>query len=68
MLESTSDTKPYATSVVPAEVEPAMVKLAVAESDKAFHRLLHQHVAALIRPPIRGPSLPLFLQNLSLLI
>jgi hypothetical protein len=68
MLESGIEIEPYALSAVPAEVDPAMVGFGVAARDTLLIRPRCHHVTASMRPPIRGPSVSLFLQNLSLLI
>lgn len=68
MVESGIEIEPYALSAVSAEVNPAMIRLGVAAGDTLLIRPRCHHVAASMRPPNRGPSVPLFLQNLSLLI
>jgi len=68
MLESATEIEAYAVSAVSAEVNPVMVKLAAVAGDTSFVHPPSHHVAVSVGPPIRGPGVPLFLQNLSLLI
>jgi hypothetical protein len=67
MLESANEIDPYAISAASAEVNPVTVKLGAVSADTLIRPPSH-HVAASVGPPIRGPSVPLFLRNLSLLI
>jgi hypothetical protein len=68
MLESDTEIEPYAVSVVSAEVDPVMFKLDTVAGDTFFVHPASKHVAASLWPSIRGPGVPLFLQNLSFLI
>ena len=68
MLESATDIKIYAISAASAEVDPATAKIGVTATNTLFRRKPYHHVSTAMRPPIRGPSVPLFLENLSLLI
>jgi hypothetical protein len=68
LLESASEIKFYAVSACSAEVDPTMAKLPVGSTDWSLARPAYHRVSASMRVPVRGPSVPLFLQNLSLLI
>ena len=69
MLESGTASNPLAISAVPAKGDPGMVEIGAAPSRGiVIPALSRHHVAASMSAPIRGPSVPLFLQNLSLLI
>jgi hypothetical protein len=68
MLESVTEKKEYVISAVAPELNPATVKLAVAASDTFLLAQPHFHVGTSKGPPIRGPSAPIYLRNLSLLI
>ncbi len=68
MLESSSEVKEYAIAAPAAEVNPARVNLAAAIDSPLFSSQPHFHLAYSLNPNIRGPSLPLYLQTLTLLI
>lgn len=58
-----------AVSIMSGVEKPDTAKLAVVASNTTIvSRQPYHHVAASMRPPIRGPSIPIYLQNLSLLI
>lgn len=68
MLESSSEIKEYAIAAPAAEVNPARVNLAASVNSALFSSQPHSHLAASMSPNIRGPSVPLYLQTLTLLI
>jgi hypothetical protein len=68
MLESSSEIKEYAIVAPVVEVNPARVNLAASVNSALFTSQRHFHLAASMSPNIRGPSVPLYLQTLSLLI
>ena len=57
-----------AVSTMSGVERPDTVKLAAVASDTIVSQQPHHHVAFTMRPPIRGPNNPIYLQNLSLLI
>ena len=68
MLESSSEVKAYAIAAPAVEVNPVKVNPAASVSS-AFFSFQHQfHLAYSLSPNIRGPSVPLYLQTLTLLI
>ncbi len=68
MLESSTESKEYAIAAPAAEVNPARVQIAVSVNSALFVSQPHHYLATLIGPLIRSPSVPLYLQTLSLLI
>ncbi len=68
MLESSTESKEYAIAAPAAEVNPARVQIAVSVNSALFVSQPHSHLATSMSPLIRGPSVPLYLQTLSLLI
>ncbi len=68
MLESSTEIKEYAIAAPAAEVNPARVQIAVSVNSALFVSQPHSHLAASMSPLIRGPSVPLYLKTLSLLI
>ena len=68
MLESSPELKEYAILVPVAEVNPARVILAASVNSALFSSQPHFHLAYSLSPNIRGPSVPLYLQTLTLLI
>ena len=68
ILESATAIEAYAPSVASAELNHAMGKIPAVVGGSLFISLSSHHATASNEPPIRGPSVPLFLQNLSLLI
>jgi hypothetical protein len=68
MLESSPELQEYALAAPAAEVNPARVQIAASVSSALFSSQPHFHLAASMSPNIRGPSVPLYLQTLSLLI
>ena len=68
MLESSSEVKAYAIAAPAVEANPVNVNPAASVSS-AFFSFQHQfHLAYSLSPNIRGPSVPLYLQTLTLLI
>ena len=68
MFESSSEVKAYAIAAPAVEVNPVKVNPAASVSS-AFFSFQHQfHLAYSLSPNIRGPSVPLYLQTLTLLI
>ena len=68
MLESSPELKEYAILVPAAEINPARVNLAASVNSAFFSSQPYFHLAYSMSPNIRGPSVPLYLQTLSLLI
>ena len=68
MLESSTEIKEYAIAAPAAEVNPARAKIAASVNEILFLSQPHDHLAALISPNIRGPSVPIYLQKQSFLI
>lgn len=68
MLESSPKSKEYAIAAPAAEVNPARVNLAASVNSALFVSQPHSHLAPSMSPNIRGPSVPLYLQTLTLLI
>lgn len=68
MLESSTEIKEYAIAAPAAEVNPARVQIAVSVNSALFVSQPHSHLATSMSPLIRVPSVPLYLQTLSLLI
>ncbi len=68
MLESSPTSKEYAIAAPAAEVNPARVNLAASVNSVLFSPQPHFHLAYSMSSNIRGPSVPLYLQTLTLLI
>ena len=68
MLESSSEIKAYAIVAPAAEVNPARLHIATSVNSASFSSQPHSHLAASMSPNIRGPSVPLYLETLTLLI
>ncbi len=68
MRESSPKSIEYAIAAPAAEVNPARVNLAASVSSSLFSSQPHSLLAASMSPNIRGPSVPLYLQTLTLLI
>ena len=68
MLESSPESKEYAIAAPAAEVNPARVNLTASVNTAFFSSQPHFHLAYSLSPNIRGPSVPLYLQTLTLLI
>ncbi len=68
MLESSSEVKEYAIAAPTVEVNSAPVNLAASENSTFFSSQPQFHLAHSLSPNIRGPSVPLYLQTLTLLI
>ena len=68
MLESSPKSKQYAIIVPAAEVNSAKISLAAAVYSSLFPSQFHFHLAYSLSPNIRGPSVPLYLKTLTLLI
>ena len=68
MLESSSELKEYAIATLVAEVNPARVNLAASVNNVLLSSQSHFHLTYSMSPNIRGPSVPLYLQTLTLLI
>ena len=68
MLESSPKSKKYAIAAPAAEVNPARVNLAASVNSTLFSPQPHFHLAYSMSSNIRGPSVPLYLQTLTLLI
>ena len=67
-LESSSEIKEYAVAAPAAKLNPVRVKIAASANNVLFLSQSHYHLAASLSPNIRGPSVPLYLQTLTLLI
>ena len=68
MLESSSEVKEYTIAAPAAEVNPARVNLAASVNSAFFSFQPQFHLTYSLSPNIRGPSVPLYLQTLTLLI
>jgi hypothetical protein len=68
MLESSPKSQEYAIAAPAAEVNPARVNLAASVNSALFSPQPHFHLTYSMSSNIRGPSVPLFLQTLTLLI
>ena len=68
MLESSPELKEYAIAAPAAEINPARVNIAASVNSALFSSQPHFHLAYSLSPNIRGPSVPLYLQTLTLLI
>ena len=68
MLESSTEIKEYAIVAPAAEVNPSRAKIAVSVSEVLLLSQPHYHLAAVISPNIRGPSVPIYLQKQTFLI
>ena len=68
MLESSSEVKEYAIAAPAAEINSARVNLAVTVNSVLLSFQPQFHLAHSMSPNIRGPSVPLYLQTLTLLI
>lgn len=68
MLESSPTSKEYAIAAPAAEVNPARVNLAASVNSALFSPQPHFHLTYSMSSNIRGPSVPLYLQTLTLLI
>ena len=68
MLGSSPESKEYAIAAPAAEVNPAWVNLAASVNSILCSSQPHFHLAHSVSPNIRGPSVPLYLQTLTLLI
>jgi hypothetical protein len=68
MLESSSEIKEYAIAAPAAEANPARVHIAASVNSALFVSQPHSHLDASMSPNIRGPSVPLYLETLTLLI
>ena len=68
MLESSPKSKEYTIAAPAAEVNPARVNLAASVNSTLFSPQPHFHLAYSMSSNIRGPSVPLYLQTLTLLI
>ena len=68
MLESSPKSIEYAIAAPAAEVNPARVNLAASVNSTLFSPQPHFHLAYSMSSNIRGPSAPLYLQTLTLLI
>ena len=68
MLESSSEVKEYAIAAPAVEVNPARVSLAASVNSAFFSSQPQFHLTYSLSPNIRGPSVPLYLQTLTLLI
>ena len=68
MLESSPESKEYAIAAPAAEVNPARVNLAASVNSALFSPQPHFYLAYSMSSNIRGPSVPLYLQTLTLLI
>ncbi len=68
MLESSPKSIEYAIAAPAAEVNPARVNLAASANSALFSSQPHFHLAYSMSSNIRGPSVPLYLQTLTLLI
>lgn len=68
MLESSPKSQEYAIAAPAAEVNPARVNLAASVNSALFSPQPHFHLTYSMSSNIRGPSVPLYLQTLTLLI
>ena len=68
MLESSPKSTEYAIAAPAAEVNPARVNLAASVNSVLFSPQPHFHLAYSMSSNIRGPSVPLYLRTLTLLI
>ncbi len=68
MLESSPKSMEYAIAAPAAEVNPARVNLAASVNSALFSPQPHFHLVYSMSSNIRGPSVPLYLQTLTLLI
>ena len=68
MLESSPKSIEYAIAAPAAEVNPARVNLAASINSALFSPQPHFHLTYSMSSNIRGPSVPLYLQTLTLLI
>ena len=68
MLESSPKSEEYAIAAPAAEVNPARVNLAASVNSALFSPQPHFHLTYSMSSNIRGPSVPLYLQTLTLLI
>jgi hypothetical protein len=68
MLESSPELEEYAIAAPTAEVNPARVNLAATVNSALFSSQPYSHLTYSLSPNIRGPSVPLYLQTLTLLI
>lgn len=68
MLESSPKSQEYAIAAPAAEVNPARANLAASVNSALFSPQPHFHLTYSMSSNIRGPSVPLFLQTLTLLI
>jgi len=68
MLESSPKSQEYAIAAPAAEVNPARVNLAASVNSVLFSPQHHFHLTYSMSSNIRGPSVPLYLQTLTLLI
>jgi hypothetical protein len=67
-LESSPEIKDYAVAAPAAKLNPVRVKIAAAANKVLFLLQSNYRLAAALSPNIRGPSVPLYLQTLTLLI
>ena len=68
MLESSPELKEYAIAVPTAEGNPARINLAASVNRALLSSQPQFHLTYSLSPNIRGPSVPLYLQTLTLLI
>ena len=68
LKSSSSDIKEYALATPAAKLNPVRVKIAASANNVLFLSQAYFHLAASLRPHIRGPSVPLYLQTRTLLI
>ena len=68
MLESSTETRWYAIYAVAPQVNPATTKVAAIANYTILLPQPHHHMAASTGPPIRSPSMPLYLQKQTFLI
>ena len=68
MLESSPKSEEYAIATPAAEVNPARVNLTASVNSASFSPQPHFHLAYSMSSNIRGPSVPLYLRTLTLLI
>ena len=68
MLESSPKSEEYAIAAPAAEVNPARVNIAASVNSTLFSPQPHFHLAYSMSSNIWGPSVPLYLRTLTLLI